>query len=206
MRLPRAAAILCGLLLGLAATGCTSGSAGTGGGTVTAHSNVDVDTPQLRSLKRHAGVEPCRPGSSDNQLPGTTLRCLGGGPDVRLSRLRGPLVINLFAQWCGPCRSEMPYYQQLHEKAAGRVGVLGIDYLDTRPDLALRLVRETGVTYPLLADPDGSLRAPFGIRGLPGVVMLRADGSVVKPEFRVVRSYAELRDLVQRGLGVAVPR
>jgi thiol-disulfide isomerase/thioredoxin len=168
------------------------------------HSNVKVDTATLRSVKKQAGVEPCVAGKASSDLPHRTLPCLGGGPAVTLSSLKGPMVINLFAQWCGPCRSEMPYYQQLHEKAKGKVAVLGIDYLDTRPDLALQLVKETGVTYPLLADSDGSLRTDFAIRGLPGLVLVKPDGSV-DVQFRVVRSYAELRGLVQQGLGVSIP-
>jgi len=171
-----------------------------------AASNVDVDTPALRTLKQRIGVEQCEPGASRGELPHVTLNCLGGGPDVNLSRLRGPLVINLFAQWCGPCRAEMPYYQQLHRKARGEVRVLGIDYLDTQPARALDLVRRTGVTYPLLADPSGVLRPDFKIRGLPGVVLVDAKGKVADVEFRVVRSYAELRNLVQRELDVRVPR
>jgi thiol-disulfide isomerase/thioredoxin len=174
-------------------------------------SRVDVDTAALRAAKKQAGVERCeappaaKPPTTD-PLPGITLPCLGGGPDVQLDRLRGPLVINLFAQWCGPCRSEMPYYQQLHAKGAGKVRVLGIDYLDTQPDKALQLVQQTGATYPMLADPSGALRTAFRIRGLPGVVVVDAQGRVVDVEFRVVRSYAELRGLVQRRLGVRVPR
>jgi thiol-disulfide isomerase/thioredoxin len=171
-----------------------------------AASTVDVDTPALRALKQRIGVDQCKPGDSRGELPRVTLSCLGGGPDVDLSRLRGPLVINLFAQWCGPCRAEMPYYQQLHRKARGDVRVLGIDYLDTQPARALDLVRRTGVTYPLLADPSGTLRPDFKIRGLPGVVMVDANGKVADVEFRVVRSYAELRNLVQRELDVRVPR
>jgi len=171
-----------------------------------AASTVDVDTPALRTLKQRGGVEPCTPGDSRGELPKVTLSCLGGGPAVDLSRLRGPLVINLFAQWCGPCRAEMPYYQELHRKAGGNVRVLGIDYLDTQPARALDLVRSTGVTYPLLADPSGVLRPDFKIRGLPGVVMVDANGKVADVEFRVVRSYAELRNLVQRELDVRVPR
>ena len=170
-----------------------------------AASNVDVDTTALRTLKHRAGVEQCKPGHSRGELPRVTLSCLGGGPSVNLSTLRGPLVINLFAQWCGPCRAEMPYYQQLHEKARGAVRVLGIDYLDTQPGLALDLVRRTGVTYPLLADPDGVLRPYFQVRGLPGVVLVDRHGRVADVEFRVVRSYAELRSLVQRELDVRVP-
>ncbi|NUS51845.1 MAG: TlpA family protein disulfide reductase, partial [Nocardioidaceae bacterium] len=194
--------VLAACLLLLA--GCSSNAGGDTSAAAVPKSHVQVDTPQLRAAKRAAGVEPCRPGSSSSDLPDLSLACLGGGPDVRLSRLQGPLVINLFAQWCGPCRSEMPYYQQLHEKAKGSVRVVGVDYLDTRPDMALRLVKDTGVTYPLLADPDGRLRADFGIRGLPGLVLVKPDGSV-DVQFRVVRSYAELRGLVEKGLGVRVP-
>jgi hypothetical protein len=86
------------------------------------------------------------------------------------------------------------------------VRVIGVDYLDTQPSAALDLVKQTGVTYPLLADPDGTLRRDFKIRGLPGVVLVGADGKVADVEFRVVRSYAELRDLVQQRLDVRLPR
>ena len=123
---------------------------------------------------------------------------------VDLSTLKGPLVVNLFAQWCGPCREEMPYYEELHRKGRGEVEVVGVDYLDVRPDQALELVKDTGVTYPLLADPDGDLRAGLKVRGLPGIVFVKADGTVVT-EYRVVRSYAELRGLVQDRLGVRLP-
>jgi thiol-disulfide isomerase/thioredoxin len=176
-----------------------------------AESRVQVDTPALRRAKAAAGIADCAPGAArtaaaQHPLPAVTLACLGGGPDVRLDRLRGPLVVNLFAQWCGPCRQELPYYQQLHEKAAGKVQVLGVDYLDTQPGMALQLARQTGVKYPLLADPAGRLRTAFRVRGLPGVVLVGADGSVKDVEFEVMRSYGQLRGLVQDRLGVRVPR
>ncbi len=167
--------------------------------------HVDVDTPALRALKAKAGVQQCPRGDASNQLPQVTLPCLGGGRSVDLARLRGPMVVNLFAQWCGPCRGELPYFQRLHRRAKDTVRVLGIDYLDTQPGQALQLARDTGVTYPLVADPSGALRSDLRIRGLPGVVLVDADGKVVDVEFRVFRSYAELRAFVQRGLGVSVP-
>ena len=70
-------------------------------------SNVDFDTPALREAKQAAGVADCAPGDAkpvDGGLPAITLPCLGGGPDVDLSTLRGPLVVSLWAQSCGPCR------------------------------------------------------------------------------------------------------
>jgi hypothetical protein len=60
------------------------------------------------------------------------------------------------------------------------------------------------VTYPLLADPSGTLRSGLGVRGLPGIVLVGRDGSV-HVEYRVFRSYAELRGVVRERLGVAVP-
>ena len=91
-----------------------------------------------------------------------------------LARLRGPMVVNLFAQWCKPCRDELPIYQRLHDKYAGRVSVLGIDWQDTHPAAALQLAADSGVTYPLLADPDPWLH----LRGLPQLVLLDKDGAV----------------------------
>ncbi|MEP7090795.1 MAG: TlpA disulfide reductase family protein [Nocardioidaceae bacterium] len=193
------AAVACLLLAACSASPSTSTDGGVSEG------RVDVNTAALRSLKARAGVQPCVPGTSTGRLPRVTLPCLGGGRPVDLAALRGPLVINLFAQWCGPCREELPYYQQLHEKAKGTLGVLGIDYLDTQPAQALRLAQSSGVTYPLLADPAGALRTAFKIRGLPGLVLVDKDGRVTDVEFRVVRSYAELRGLVQKHLGVRLP-
>jgi thiol-disulfide isomerase/thioredoxin len=197
----RPLAAVCALLLTVLAA-CTAAPGGPA--QEAAHGRVDVDTAALRHLKTSAGVEPCRPETSSSRLPRTTLPCLGGGKSVDLHGLKGPLVINLFAQWCGPCRSELPYYQQLHRKAKGTLRVLGVDYLDTQPRAALELVEQTGVTYPLLADPAGDLRVPFRVRFLPGIVFVDADGHV-SVLYRDFRSYAELRHLVQQQLHVRIP-
>lgn len=200
-----AAAVSAVLLLG----SCAAGSSG--GGTPDAPQrfavDVDVDTPELRRLQQAAGIEPCRASDApavEGGMPDVTLPCLGGGDDVNLAGLRGPLVVNLWASWCAPCREELPYYQELHER--GEVAVLGIDYEDTRPGLALALADETGVTYPSLADPGGALHEPFRVRALPGLIMVDADGEVVFEEFVVIDSYAQIAGLVEEHLGVPVGR
>ena len=171
-------------------------------------SKVDVDTPALVEAKDAAGIADCERGTGqpvDGGLPAVTLPCLGGGPDVDLSTLRGPLVVSLWAQYCGPCRTEMPILQRFHEKYGDRVGVLGVDYLDTLPGMALGLMRETGATYPSLADVDGALsaQAPLPIiRGLPYLVFVDADGRVTHVHPGDVKSSAELNDLVEQHLGI----
>jgi thiol-disulfide isomerase/thioredoxin len=195
------------LLACLLLTGCAGGQ-GTGSPGLGAAS-IDVDTPALRAAKAEAGVEPCRaaPGTTPvpGGLPAVTLPCLGGGTAVDLAGLRGPMVLNLFAQWCGPCRKELPYYQRLHRAAGGAVTVVGVDYLDTQPGRALQLADRSGVTFPLLADPDGRLRRDLKVRGLPGIVFVDASGTVTAVEFRSFASYAELRALVSQRLDVTLP-
>lgn len=171
---------------------------------------VDVDTPELRLAKKEAGVADCVPGSGDpvdGGLPGVTLPCLGGGPDVDLSTLRGPMVVNLWASWCKPCRRELPLYQRFYEQYGDRVAVLGVDWQDTQPGAALDLVDSSGVTYPLLADPQDDLSGagPLpSLRGIPFLALVDADGRVVHQEFVEITSEDQLVDLANQYLGVTL--
>ena len=133
-----------------------------------------------------------------NELPDVTLRSLGGGKPVKLSELRGPLVINLWASWCGPCRKELPQYQAFAQKYAGKVDVLGVDWQETRDGAALQLARDTGVTYPLVADPEGKLRA----KALPKLILVDEDGDVAHQEYAIITSVDMLASLVQLYLKV----
>jgi thiol-disulfide isomerase/thioredoxin len=170
---------------------------------------IDVDTPQLRELKADAGVEACQPGTGepvDGGLPEVTLPCLGGGEDVDLASLRGPLVVNLWGAWCGPCRKEMPAVADFYEQYGDRVPVLGIDYQDRQPGPAIELADESGVTYPLLADPQGDLRAKAPYPAMPPVpsfVFVAADGTVTLVPGGIDDA-AELVDLVEKHLGITL--
>lgn len=168
---------------------------------------VDVDTRELRALKKSAGIEDCRPGAGspvDDGLPDATLPCLGGGPDVNASELRGPLVVNFWASWCAPCRRELPYYQEFHERYADQVAVIGIDYNDPQPLAALELAHDTGVTFPLLADPGTELAGELTIPGLPAIAFIDSDGRLTQFMFQEIDSLGELEDLVAEHLGVTL--
>lgn len=189
----------------LVLSGCAASSSPSTFG-LPGQADVDVDTPQLRLLKKQAGVERCAPGDAEavaDGLPDITLPCLGGGPDVTLSTLRGPLVVNLWASWCGPCRKEMPVLQRFHEQYADRVALVGVDFEDPQTDAAFALVQKSGVTYPLLADPQGVLQgaAPFpGRMGLPLFAFVGEDGTV-ELAAGGVESLDEMVGLVDEHLG-----
>ena len=171
--------------------------------------DVQVDTPALREVKARIGMDDCVPGGGDaieGGLPDVTLACLGGGPEVDLSSLRGPMVINLWQARCEPCRLEMPALESFHQQHGDHVAVLGIDFNDVQPAAALALAEDTEVTYPSLADPGGELMGEdtFAIarRGLPAFVFVDADGVVVGQLSGGVESADEVEDLVEEHFGI----
>jgi cytochrome c biogenesis protein CcmG/thiol:disulfide interchange protein DsbE len=132
-------------------------------------------------------------------LPQATLASFDGGAPLDLSTLKGPAVVNLWASWCGPCRKELPFYEQFAQKYAGKVDVVGIDFQDTQEDRARELIRETGVTFPLYKDPNGTMRA----RVLPQLILVNEDGDVAHDMYVEITSLAQLEKLVHTHLGVA---
>lgn len=173
-------------------------------------SGVRVDTPKLRALKQDAGVAVC-PRSDpdavpvDRGLPAITLPCLGGGRNVHLAGLRGtPMVVNLWASWCGPCRHELPVLQDFADRAGEQVLVLGVNFEDVRPAAALRLLRESGVTYPQVADLDKVIDQGLARHGLPLTLLVDADGRIAQLIPTPITSSDQLAGMVADSLGVEV--
>ena len=193
-------ALLAGALAVLA--GCTDAPSITA---PDASTKVDVDTPELREMRAEARMEPCpdlsNASGGTSALPAVTLPCLGGGPELDLRSLTGPAVIPVWAQWCTPCREELPWYERLHRSTDGRLTVLGVDWQDLQPEGALALAAELGVTFPSVADVDAELED--GARGLPLVYFVSAEGEVTPWRGRL-KGFSDLADRVARHTGVTV--
>jgi cytochrome c biogenesis protein CcmG, thiol:disulfide interchange protein DsbE len=97
-----------------------------------------------------------------------------------LGELRGtPVVVNVWASWCGPCRQEAPLLAAAHRRLGERVRFLGIDVLDER-DAARAFMREFGWTYPSVYDPAGAIRDGLGLLGQPVTLFYDAEGTLVR--------------------------
>lgn len=124
------------------------------------------------------------PGPISAEMPPLDLPALGSERRITGATLEGkPIVLNLWASWCEPCRAEMPLLQEAHRRyeAEGLI-VLGIDVEDV-PLAAEELAAELGITYPLAEDLDASfyksLRSAIGVRdGLPQTYFVTAAGSI----------------------------
>lgn len=72
----------------------------------------------------------------------------------QIEELRGyPIVVNVWASWCGPCRAEFPHFQQVSAKLGKEVAFLGVDS-DDAEDAAATFLRDHPVPYPSFLDPD----------------------------------------------------
>ncbi len=84
-----------------------------------------------------------------------------------LGQLRGtPVLVNIWASWCGPCIAEAPGLEQLARDFQGRVQFVGVDLQDqTGP--ARTFIHRYGWTFPSVADPTGAIRNGLGFVGQP---------------------------------------
>ena len=88
------------------------------------------------------------------------------------------LVINVWADWCGPCRQEQPQLVRLADRYhQDEVRFLGINYQDDR-DAARAWVEEFGVPYPSLYDPSGRTAVDLGFPFLPDTYVVDREGTI----------------------------
>ncbi|MFP5283647.1 MAG: TlpA family protein disulfide reductase [Actinomycetes bacterium] len=170
---------------------------------------TSVSAAQLARLKQEAGIAAC-PASDvdepavDGGLPDVTLPCLGGGRPVRLAGLRGePMVVNVWAQWCGPCREEAPHLAEVARDEKRPVAILGIDYDDPEPDWAIEFARLSGWRYPQVVGSRADLAAPLRLGGgPPQTLFVTAEGRITHRHVGPFSSAQQIRDLASRHLGV----
>jgi thiol-disulfide isomerase/thioredoxin len=124
------------------------------------------------------------------------------GPHKRLSNYRGrPLIINVWASWCAPCRKEAASLERLAwSKAGGRYTVIGISTDDDR-NAALKWLRHSNATISHYIDsaPRWPLEHMLGASTIPVTVLVDAQGRVVA-RFRGAREWdsAESIQLIER--------
>jgi len=120
---------------------------------------------------------------------------LNGGTDAyekRLASLRGyPVVTNIWASWCVPCRQEFPVLQKLSARYGKRVAFLGVNSEDSS-DAATTFLREVPVPYPSYSDPDSNIHDSIGGRGLPNTAFYDRSGKLVFLKFGPYRDDSEL--------------
>jgi len=169
----------------LAATGCGASQGGDFGGKHPDYAAALAGSPPpLAALHRQA----------DELLP--------GGLDAFRHRLRAlagyPVVVNVWASWCGPCRFEFPLFQRASARYGKRVAFLGVDNQDSE-DAAMTFLEEAPVPYPSYTDPDSDIADEIGAgRGLPDTAFYDRGGDLTYVKLGPYSDGAALRTDIER--------
>lgn len=125
--------------------------------------------------KAPKGSEPRpRPGYP---APDFTLATLDGD-EISLSDLEGkPVLVNFWATWCPPCRSEMPDLQDFHATYGDQVALLGVNWAEEPEEVRVFLNRYD-ITYPNVLDRKGRAFVQYRLMGLPTTLFIDETGLV----------------------------
>ena len=127
---------------------------------------------------------------------------LDGGPEAyraQLKKLRGyPVVVNMWASWCGPCRAEFPLLQRLAGKRGTEIAFLGVNSSDNKGD-AGAFLENYPVPFPHFDDPNGDVAAEFrGPQVFPTTAFYNAKGKLAFVHLGEYLSERSLADDIDR--------
>ncbi|MDH5759949.1 MAG: TlpA family protein disulfide reductase [Gemmatimonadota bacterium] len=143
---------------------------------------------------------PLRPGQAVPEYRAVDLR----GDTVSLRDLRGRVVLlNLWATWCAPCRTETPFLEELsqrHREDGLEIVGVSMDTRDASSDVS-SFVEEYGVTYTILLDPEGRGFNLFQVIGLPATFLVDREGKLRWMRFGPVGEHdGDFREALEEAL------
>ncbi len=125
------------------------------------------------------------------------------GNEVHLSDYLGkPVVVNFWASWCGPCRMEMPEFQEKHLELGGEVQFLMINMTGGREtvETARDFIAGQGYTFPVLYDTEGDAAVTYGAYALPTTYFIDAEGYAIAQARGAINS-----ETLQAGIDMIYP-
>lgn len=123
------------------------------------------------------------------------------GMDGRTYALNGkrdkPLLVNFWASWCGPCKSEAPDLQKLYAKYGDRIDFYGVNVtqVDKEKD-ARKFVEDYGIQFPVPMDKDGKVSQAYQVQAFPTTYLIDRNG-VIRDAFYLL-SPSELERRIKK--------
>lgn len=122
------------------------------------------------------------------------------GNEVMLSDFRGKgVVLNFWASWCGPCKSEMPHFQAAYEEYSEELHFLMVNMSDAFGDPrgdAEELLTDGGYSFPVYYDTKAECAYKYGVTGIPMTFFIDAEGNIVSAKTGMI-SEADLERRIQ---------
>lgn len=188
--------IVVGVAIGIGLRQATSGDDAPG--VLTTNAAVKASPQEIRAkLAGSPAPIAALHAQADRILPGGER-----GLQRRLAALKGhPVVVNVWASWCGPCNEEAPTLQRVSLDRGRDVAFLGVDLKDSRSG-ARRFLRRYPSTYPSYEDPDGEIYNAYKLLGAPTTIFYTPSGEKAFVHQGPYRTTQELdRDIDRYALG-----
>lgn len=114
--------------------------------------------------------------------PDFTVFDLQGNP-VQLSDFIGtPVILNFWASWCGPCKSEMPDFEAAYQTYGDEIRFIMVNLTDGSQETvesASAFIEDTGYTFPVFFDTELSAAIAYGVTSIPATYFINAEGNLV---------------------------
>ena len=105
------------------------------------------------------------------------------GNEVTLSDMKGkPVVVNFWASWCGPCKSEMPDFDDAYQKYGEDIHFMIVNMTDgsrETVETASEYIDENGYSFPVYYDTDSDAATTYGVYAIPSTYFIDADGNAI---------------------------
>lgn len=116
------------------------------------------------------------------QAPDFTVQDMDGN-DVKLSDMFGkPIVLNFWASWCGPCKNEMPEFEEVYKERKDDVIFMMVNMTDGKRETltsAKNHIEEKEFTFPVYFDMTQEVMYTYSVWSLPTTYFIDADGNLV---------------------------
>lgn len=188
--------IVVGVAIGIGLRQATSGDDAPG--VLTTNAAVKASPQEIRAkLAGSPAPIAALHAQADRILPGGER-----GLQRRLAALKGhPVVVNVWASWCGPCNEEAPTLQRVSLDRGREVAFIGVNLKDNR-GAARRFLQTVPLTYPSYEDPDGEIYNAYKLLGAPTTIFYTPSGEKAFVHQGPYRTTQELdRDIDRYALG-----
>ena len=157
----------------------------------------------LSACGQQADAPSAEPEETHVQAPDFTVYDAQGNP-VKLSDFAGkPLVLNFWATWCGPCKMEMPDFQETWLELGDEIQFVMINLTDGTRDTvesASAFIAEQGYTFPVFFDTDSQAAALYGVYSIPTTYFIDAEGNAIAQATGAIDA-----ELLQKGIDMIAP-
>ncbi|WP_066640130.1 TlpA family protein disulfide reductase [Desulfolucanica intricata] len=124
------------------------------------------------------------PKQEDEKFPAPDFTVFNAqGNEVNLSDFAGtPVVLNFWASWCPPCKSEMPHFNKVYAEVKDNIAFMMVDAVDGQRETQAKgqmYIAEQGYSFPIYFDNEQDAAYAYGISSIPTTLFIDADGNII---------------------------